>query len=182
MKPKLIIRLGVAAVGIFVLAYGASPLLAARGLIQAAKAGDAAALERHVDFPAFRASLKDELSHRMVSELRGKSGRDSGLEALGMMLASSLVSGAVDTLVTPDTIATMVREGQAPSPKSVVTVEQQGQKSDSRVRQSWSYRDLDTFAVSLTRDDKPDERVALLMKRHNLFFWKLSGVDLSRPE
>ena len=37
-------------------------------------------------------------------------------------------------------------------------------------------------AVTLTRDDQPDEQVSLLMKRRNLFGWKLAGIDLSKPE
>ena len=40
MNQKLILRLGGAAVAAFVLAYAASPLLAARALVQAAKSGD----------------------------------------------------------------------------------------------------------------------------------------------
>jgi len=162
-------------------AYGASPLLAARSLVQAAKSGNEAGLERHVDFPAFRASLKDELGQRLMGEL-GRSKSDRGLAALGMVFGKAIVEGAVDTLVTPDTIATMVREGEAPSARKALEGDRADQSSDSRVRQSWSYRGLNTFAVTLTRDDKPDEQVALLMTRRNLFQWKLSAVDLSRPQ
>ena len=80
MNRKLIIRLGVAAAAVLVVAYAASPLLAARSLVQAAKAGDEAGLERQVDFPAFRASLKDELNARMMAEMRNDPRMaDSGL-------------------------------------------------------------------------------------------------------
>ncbi|MNX64073.1 hypothetical protein D3C86_950900 [compost metagenome] len=182
MNQKLIIRLGGAAVAVFVLAYAASPLLAARSLVQAAKTGNEQALERQVDFPAFRASLKDELSARMVSEMR-KDDRLGGLSGLGMLLAPTLVSGAVDAFVTPQAIAVMVQEGQAPKPDLAKVEPEAGPKPESRkVRQSWGYRDLDTFAVTLTRDDQPDEQVSLLMKRRNLFSWKLAGIDLSKPE
>lgn len=182
MNQKLILRLGGAAVAAFVLAYAASPLLAARALVQAARSGDAAALERQVDFPAFRASLKDELSARMVAEMR-KDSRLGGLSGLGMMLAPTLVSGAVDAFVTPQAISAMVQEGQAPKPDLARVEPEVGPKPESKkVRQSWSYRDLDTFAVTLTRDDQPDEQVSLLMKRRNLFSWKLAGIDLSKPE
>ena len=183
MNQKLIIRLGGAAVAVFVLAYAASPLLAARSLVQAARSGDAAALERQVDFPAFRASLKDELSARMVAEMR-KDSRLGGLSGLGMMLAPTLVSGAVDAFVTPQAIAVMVQEGQGPKPdqaKPEVGPKPQSKPESKKVRQSWGYRDLDTFAVTLTRDDQPDEQVSLLMKRRNLFSWKLAGIDLSAP-
>ena len=182
MNRKLIIRLGAAAGAVFVLAYAASPLLAARSLVQAAKTGDEQALERQVDFPAFRASLKDELSARMVAEMR-KDDRLDGLSGLGMLLAPTLVSGAVDAFVTPEAISAMVQEGQAPKPDLAKVEPDVGPKSESKkVRQSWGYRDLDTFAVTLKRDDQPDEQVSLLMKRRNLFGWKLAGIDLSKPE
>lgn len=185
MNRKLIIRVGGAAVAVFVLAYAASPILAARSLVQAAKTGDEQALERQVDFPAFRASLKDELSARMVAEMR-KDDRLGGLSGLGMMLAPTLVSGAVDAFVTPQAISAMVQEGQAPKPDLAKVEPDVGAKPESKsdskkVRQSWGYRDLDTFAVTLTRDDQPDEQVSLLMKRRNLFGWKLAGIDLSKP-
>jgi hypothetical protein len=182
MNRKLIIRLGGAAAAVLVLAYAASPLLAARSLVQAARAGDERALERQVDFPAFRASLKDELSARMVAEMR-KDDRLGGLSGLGMLLAPTLVSGAVDAFVTPRAISAMVQEGKAPKPDLAKVEPEAGPKPESRkVRQSWGYRDLDTFAVTLTRDDQPDEQVSLLMKRRNLFGWKLAGIDLSKPE
>ncbi|MFC5390751.1 DUF2939 domain-containing protein [Brevundimonas bullata] len=184
MNQKLIIRLGGAAVAVFVLAYAASPLLAARSLVQAAKTGNEQALERQVDFPAFRASLKDELSARMVAEMR-EDDRLGGLSGLGMLLAPTLVSGAVDAFVTPQAIAVMVQEGQGPKPdqaKPEAGPKPQSKPESKKVRQSWGYRDLDTFAVTLTRDDQPDEQVSLLMKRRNLFGWKLAGIDLSAPE
>ncbi|GAA0765060.1 DUF2939 domain-containing protein [Brevundimonas olei] len=183
MNRKLIIRLGLTAGAVFVLAYAASPLLAARSLIQAARTGDEKALERQVDFPAFRASLKDELNARMMVEMR-KDRRlaDSGLSGLGMLLAPALVGGAVDAFVTPQAISMMVQEGRAPKPEITRQEPQEAKSENKRVRQSWGYRDLDTFAVTLTRDDQPDEQVALLMKRRNLFGWKLAGIDLGTPE
>jgi len=183
MNRKLIIRLGLAAGAVFVLAYAASPLLAARSLIQAAKTGDERALERQVDFPAFRASLKDELNARMMVEMRkDKRLGDSGLSGLGMLLAPALVGGAVDAFVTPQAIALMVQEGRAPKPEIKRQEPQEPKPENKRVRQSWGYRDLDTFAVTLTRDDQPGEQVSLLMKRRNLFGWKLAAIDLGAPE
>src|SRR5690606_12684827 len=82
---------GRAAAAVVVRAYGAAPLLAARPLVQASKAGGAERLARQVVFPAGRASLKDELNPRMVVEMR-KDERlgDSGLSGLGMLLAPAL--------------------------------------------------------------------------------------------
>ena len=66
MRRKLWVGAAVAAVAVFVGAYALSPVFAAQALIRAGKAGDAAALERLVDFPAFRASLKDELNQALA--------------------------------------------------------------------------------------------------------------------
>ena len=183
MNRKLIIRLGGAAAAVLVVAYAASPLLAARSLVQAAKAGDEKGLERQVDFPAFRASLKDELNARMMAEMRNDPRMaDSGLSGLGMLLAPAIVGGAVDAFVTPQAISMMVQEGRTPKPALSVETEPKVKSDHDRVRQSWGYRDLDTFAVTLTRDDQPDEQVSLLMKRRNLFGWKLAAIDLGTPE
>jgi len=183
MNRKLIIRLGLTAGAAFLIAYAASPLLAARSLVQAARIGDEKALERQVDFPAFRASLKDELNARMMVEMRkDKRLGDSGLSGLGMLLAPALVGGAVDAFVTPQAIALMVQEGRTPKPEIKRPEPAEPKAENKRVRQSWGYRDLDTFAVTLTRDDQPDEQVSLLMKRRNLFGWKLAAIDLGTPE
>jgi len=160
----------------FVGAYFASPFLAAQRLRSAAESGDRKALEELVDFPSFRASLKEELRERLMSEARQDPG-GSALSGLGMMLAPALVSGAVDVLVTPDAIAAMVEKGQAPDPTR--RPEPATSSDEPRLHQGYGYRNLDTFAVTLTREDQPDQQLALLMRRHGLFGWKLSAVDLN---
>jgi len=92
-----------------------TPFLTVNSLVAAARAGDEVALERLIDFPAFRESLKDELTARLVTEARADPEvRDNPLGGLGMMLAPMLVGGAVDTLVNAPTIAAMVRTAETP--------------------------------------------------------------------
>lgn len=182
MKRKLWAGLAVAAVVAFVGTYVLSPVFAAHALIQAGKRGDAEALGRLVDFPAVRASLKDEVNQALADEMRDQGG-DAGevLAGLGMLLAPALVSGAVDTLVTPEAIGQMVRSGQAPDPTDRQTPAKARPKADDDdIHQAWGYRSLDVFAVTLTRKDRPDRRLALVMTRRGLFDWKLTGVDFQR--
>ena len=47
------------------------------------------------------------------------------------------------------------------------------------MRQSWAYRGLNRFAVTVTRDDKPDDELVLILERRGPFNWKLAGVDLT---
>lgn len=181
-KPAILV-LSVLAAALFA-AWLASPVLAARALTQAAERGDAAALERMVDFPAFRDSLKDQLTARLMAEMRARRGDDSALSGLGLMLAPSLVSGAVDALVTPQAIGAMVRTARAPetplgSREPTPPPQEAGPDDGGEVRQSWAYRSPNAFAVTLTRADRPDDRLALILERRSLFAWKLAGVEIS---
>lgn len=189
MKRKLWGGLAVAAVIAFVGAYALSPVFAAHALIQAGKTGDEAALRRLVDFPAFRASLKEELNQALADEMRDRAGEAGDvLAGLGMMLAPSIVSGAVDTLVTPEAIGQMVRSGEPPNPADRVRPRRDPAQRDEAgsdrddIHQAWGYRSLDSFAVTLTRRDRPDRSLALILTRRGLFDWKLTGLDFQRDK
>ncbi|WP_374388502.1 DUF2939 domain-containing protein [Brevundimonas sp.] len=179
MRRKFLIGLAVAVVAGFLIACFVSPFVSAQALIRAARTGDEAGLERHVDFPAFRESLKTELNARAAVEIRERAGDDRGLAALGMLLAPSLVEGAVDSFVTPQAIAAMVRSAERPEPEQPAPPEDTPAAPKDKVRQAWAYRGMNTFAVTLTREDQPDEALVLIMTRRGPFGWKLSGVDLT---
>lgn len=176
---KLLKGLLVLAVLAFVGAYFGSPVLAVQSLIKAAEAGDAEALERKVDFPALRQSLKDEMAGRFADELREKAGGlGAGLGGLGMALAPSLADSAVDALVTPRVVAEVVRTGQRPETRDVVRGgDAEPKATDDRLHRAYGYRDLNTFVIKLSREDRPEQPLRLLMTRHGLFDWKLSGVE-----
>ena len=176
---KLLKGLLVLAVLAFVGAYFGSPVLAVQSLIKAAEAGDAEALERKVDFPALRQSLKDEMAGRFADELREKAGGlGAGLGGLGMALAPSLADSAVDALVTPRVVAEVVRTGQRPETRDVVRGGDAEPKApDDGLHRAYGYRDLNTFGIKLRREDRPEQPLRLLMTRHGLFDWKLSGVE-----
>lgn len=180
LVPTLI---GVAVVG-FAVAYFGSPVLAARDLTEAAKTGDEAELKRLVDFPSFRSSLKDELRDEMVARLRMDNALgDSALSGIGMILAPGLVNGAIDILITPEVIAEVVNSGETPDPTRRLRIrEPEKAGADAKgdeVKQSYGFRDLNTFTITLSQTDDPDQKLALLMKRQGLFGWKLSGVDIN---
>lgn len=179
MKRRLIALAGVILFALLAVAF-VSPVIAAQALVRAAKAGDEAALERLVDFPAFRQSLKDELNARMVAELRGRnSDNDSALNSLGLLLAPTLVSGAVDAFVTPPAVAAMVREARTPATTMEGQPRADTPADEEKVHRSYGFRGLNTFAISLNREDRPDQRLDLLMERRGLFVWKLAAIDLT---
>jgi len=172
MNRKAVKVAVIGAVLLFVVAFFASPLLAVRGLIDAAERGDEAKLERLVDFPAFRQSLKEDLG-----------GRASGLSGLGLLLAPALIGGAVDAFVTPPAVAAMVRTAEVPNARDVVRdrAPTAPEEAKGKVRRGYRYSDMNTFVVRLTRDDEPGEYLDLQLQRRGLFSWKLAGLDLSDP-
>jgi hypothetical protein len=179
MNRKLLTGVAIAAVAVLLAVWAASPVLAGQALIRAAKAGDERALEGLVDFPSLRDSLKAEINEELVSHFR-RDPRvvDSGLGGLGMILAPMLTSGAVDAVVTPQGVAAMVREGQAPDPTDRTPPPATDADDGHDIHQSWGYRGLDTFAITLTRRDDPDRHLALVLDRRGLFSWKLAAVDI----
>lgn len=183
MKRRSLITAAAVAVGLFLIAYFASPLLAVRGLVSAAKAGDEAALEQRVDFPALRQSMKNEMNARLVAEMRKDLGdHDKALGGLGMLLAPSFISSAVDTLITPKAVAAMVTEAREPrAADGIGQARPKTDDADDKIKRSYSYRGLNTFALTLHEQDRPERRLSLLMERRNLFFWKLAGVELPEP-
>ena len=97
-------RLAIAAVVVVLLLLAwlaAGPWLAMHGIREALAARDAAALERHVDFPALRVNLKAHLEDA-IARRAGDDGDAGGLVgALGRQLAGAMGGVAVDTMVTP---------------------------------------------------------------------------------
>ncbi len=162
-----------------VAAYLAMPILTVRALVRAAETGDEAALDRLVDFPAFRESLKEQLTGRLMAEMReDERTDDSALAGLGMLFGPMLVDGAVDALVNPQTIAAMVETAEAPDPANAVTPSEPQAAEEGEIRKSYAYRDLNTFVLGLTDPERPNETLKLLLKRDGPFGWKLAGVEL----
>lgn len=101
-------RLGLAALILFAL-LGAyiilSPFWTLRGLQAAIERRDAAALEGYVDFPRVREGLKADLNAAMAKEL--EKAQDDPFMALGMLFAGGLVQAFVDSLLTPEGLASL---------------------------------------------------------------------------
>jgi len=173
-------RLGIGAAAILAAvagAYLASPLLAVRGFVAAAKSGDAARLERAVDFPAVRDALKPQLADAMAARARTDP-RISGtaLAGLGALLAPAIADRAVDRLVTPEGIATLVRLGDGDGGDAAPTAP----ASPARPAISYDYRyvGLDHFLVRVRRADRPGRPTGFTFERRGLFGWKLVAIDL----
>jgi hypothetical protein len=180
---------GVAVALIVLAVYFASPILALKGLTDAAKAGDRDQLAERVDFPAVRESLKIQLKTVMTrSFAEDPALRDNPFAALGQMLLVGVVDKAVDAYATPDAIASMVANSRAPKeistpPSAAATAPApeaaEPPRDKSKTETRYAYQGLDHFRVTYHERDKPaDNDFGLLMERQGFFKWKLVKIEL----
>ena len=179
MIKKLLTGVVIAGVVVFAAVWALSPVLTGQAIIRAAERGDEAALERLVDFPALRESMKGELNDLLIAEMRNDPRVvENGLGGLTTMLAPMFISGAVDTVVTPQGVAAMVTTAQAPEADGTPAPEPANDRDGPDLHKAWGYRSMDVFAVTLTDRDRPEHSLALLLERRGLFKWQLAAVDL----
>jgi hypothetical protein len=176
MRRPAIIAAAVLAVLIGV-AYGASPFYAARQLQVAARNGDSGRLEELVDFPAVREHLKTQVSSRMLQAARDDPKlKDHPLATLGALLAPTLTDRIIDSVVTADGVAAIIRSGKLAkgAADGVATVE-----FHPAVRTSFGYQDLNHFVVAIRHaNTQPDEKVSLTLTRRGLFSWQVTEINL----
>ena len=171
MRKGWIIAIG-AALALVALAYGASPYVAVRGFVAAAKKGDAEKLGAAVDFPAVRADLKPQLTAAVTTRMeRDPEMRGNPLAGLGVMLMPTILDRMIDSVVTPDGIAALVRAGKVGHAGANATAPQ-------RVDYDYGYVTLDRFGVTLRRKDAAGDPVRLVFQRRGLFSWKLIRIAL----
>jgi hypothetical protein len=182
---RILVGAGVVLAAFLIAAYFVSPIIALHGLTTAAKAGDRAKLERGIDFPAVRESLKSQLKTVMTKSIAADPKlRDNPFAALGQMLLVGVIDKAVDAYATPDAIAEMVATNKAPehiSTDAPPPIEQPKPepKAKSTTEAHYAYDGLNHFrATYRDKTDKPGDELGLVMERRGLFTWKLVKIEL----
>jgi len=161
------------------LAYAATgPYITIHSIGKAVREENAAALAKHVDFPPLRASLKAQLTDRLV-RTAGIEAQSGLLGTLGMGVAGSLVGGTVDLMVTPAGLGAMMEGRKAWNRAS-------GLPPPSASNDTWErhdpLRDADRRFLSMSRftatvhTDAGDPVVFVLTR--NGLRWKLSDIRL----
>jgi hypothetical protein len=171
------------------LAFFSSPLLAIGNLKLAAKRGDQPRLERLVDFPALRLSLKAQLAASLAAHPR----HDGGLAA-AVLLSDSFI----DAVLTPQNLAALIN-GAAflprpvpdmpapqpaaaggvggapiPAPDPVMTVGPR--PSDPAATQiQGGYAGFNRFEISIRRPGEPGATV-FAFRRRGLLGWRLTDI------
>jgi hypothetical protein len=182
MNRKHLTIAGVVAAVAFIGFYLASPLIAFNALKAAAKEGDPDKLERLVDFPAVRDSLKAQMLAALNKSMAADPEmRDNPFAGMAMMMVPTMVNGAIDAYVTPDGLAAMVK-GQKPVPDAPSrepaepAAPPEPAEPAPKVKTTLGYSDLNTFRVRI--DPEETGALTMVMHRSGLFDWELKRIEL----
>jgi hypothetical protein len=111
---RLLTGLVVIVLGLF---YVAWPAWSAYQLKLALESGDAAGVERGIDFPAVRQSLRPAVTAGIEQNLKaatkGTPGSDLLIEKISSETLPKLVDASLDTLLTPQTLIRLHAEGKS---------------------------------------------------------------------
>jgi hypothetical protein len=151
-----------------------SPHLTVYAMVSAARARDAAALNRHINFPALRENLKADFTAKLADTSNHRT--DNPLASLGASLASALVAPVVDYLITPESI-TLMLQGNVPNPHGI-GAGTPTKSSDMETEAAMNYEGVNRFVVKVRKKGTGEPPVQLVFTRSGLFSWRLSSVRL----
>ncbi|WP_250533893.1 DUF2939 domain-containing protein [Caballeronia sp. AZ10_KS36] len=167
----------------------ASPYIVLDRVKRAADARDAQTVNDYVDFPALRASLKDQIAALLTRRIDvQKSGNP--LAIIGAMIGAALVGPLVDSYATPDGVAAILNgipprgnPGERPPAAGRADANASAPASASNPapqppQTTAGYRGINTFVVTY-QHGAGDARYSAIFHRSGLVSWKLVAVDLN---
>lgn len=159
-------------------AHVGSPYWTLQRMRTAAVEGEAARLASYVDFPAVRESLKSQFLVAMSKRMETRPA-ESAFASVGQALGIHMVNGMVDALVTPESVANMIRSGKTPrtfESKSDRATTTRTERREPQIRRG--YQGLNTFQASLVDPDTGEDMLTAVLSRDGLFAWKLTAITL----
>jgi hypothetical protein len=189
MKSKLWGGVAIAVILLAALWYVLSPFQAFASLAEAARVGDRNKLEAGVDFPAVREGLKEQLNARLTTALSTDSSLSKGpFGALGALLGPTVVDQVVDSAVTPDGVAAIIRSGKAPlsdvtpgktalPPPDEVAPPTPEAAPPPKKKTRFAYSDLNHVRATTLSNDAAQTPLTWVLERRGLG-WKLVRIEL----
>jgi hypothetical protein len=158
---------------------GAGPFLTIHAIRGAIQAQDAAELSEHVDVPAVRTSLKQQIDDYVVRRA-GADAQSSLLGSIGLRMASGATSGLVDAAATPLGLAAVLEgrnfwhrlDGSRESPQAPYSA---AGPRDPLEGASYRYESPSRFTATILNAD--GDPVVFVLTRRGLD-WKVSDVRL----
>lgn len=161
-----------------------APHLTVRAMQRAVERGDAAALARHVDFPAVREDLKAQFATAASARFGGDG--SGGWRDFGAALASTAAAPAIDAAVSEQGLMLLftgrgLAQELMPSTDAAAATDSAAQNARPQ-RAEGGYVDASTFVVRVDIGGDPALPATLTLRRHRGLWWKLSGIALPLGE
>ncbi len=164
----------------------ATPFISINQFREALEQRDLPAIERHVDFPAVRESLKEQLKAKLMEEIgprsEGSSWVNLGLGALGSAIAEPMIEAAVKVYVSPAGMKALMAGMEPAMPDGIQSAGAQptdqtitsGAAADVQL----SYKTPNLFVISSRDSTPPQQTIKFNFERSNLVDWKLTSISL----
>ena len=164
---------------IVVIAVGyifAAPYLTVYQMKIAAENHDGEAISEHIDFPALRQNLKDQLNAQLGVELAQEAMDDNPFTTLGAAFGGMLVGKMIDVYVTPAGIIELMK-GENPDTESTGGSTEKQTPSEPFANVSMSYESFSKFSVTIKQNKELAEEVKFNLRRKGMG-WKLTEILL----
>ena len=191
MKNKKLLAIAGIAIASGVASSYASPYITLYQMRSALADNDADSFSSYVDFPSMRKPACATHNHDAGENGEFPEMNGNPFADLGMVMAMGFVNQAIDTMVTPAGVMTMMAGGSQActlqraglsrtignGPTGVrrrhraANIEQQAESRLFGRLQNWS-------TVTATARKGTDDEVTFILKRDGLWSWKLSAVNL----
>lgn len=153
--------------------FYASPYLVLNSIKSAAQAGDSEKVSAYIDYLSVRQSFKDQMNAHMVKEMVSK--ETDGWEALGSMIATTMVDKMVDAVVTPEGM-TLMFQGKDFKQSLESHTDESSDQSSSKAEMQYStrYLSMSLFEATLKNSGNGKE-LKVIMERDGLS-WKVKKL------
>lgn len=159
--------------------YLGSPYWTLYQIRSAAASGEGEKVANYVDFSAVRESIKTQFAAATAKRIESK-GKDSAFAAVGQAFALRMMDGLVDAMVTPASVAAMIRSGKAPRPafdsKAAAAPANPSDRQEPAVRRG--FEGLNTFHAALVDPATKEDLLTAVLTRQGFVTWKLTAVEI----
>ena len=172
----------IALVAVLMLALGsyvaAGPYLAINGIRAALAEQDTGKLERHVDFPALRVSIRAQVEDAIARRV-GSDMQSNIFGAIALSIASNVMGTGVDTMVTPLGIGALLqgRSMWKQSIRDTIDGDTYGKPVPADPLKSAVHHYESPSRFTATIQNEAGQPVVFVFKRKGLS-WKLADVRL----
>ena len=159
-----------------------SPYLSIHQMREAARSGDAATFNAHVDYPKLRENIKTQFTSMLGdSAAASADGAKNPVAAFGSMLGAVMVDRMIDGMLRPEFVMKAMKDGKWGKPSS----EKAGEQDENKEPNWTSERQgLNKFIVHLHGNDAAasSSKTAFVFERVGFAHWSLTEIALPAIE